>query len=122
MLDSPRWQRILNAGARSQRLLWASTGTKDPKASNILYVQALALPFTVNTMPEVTLKALAVHEEFGEALPTNTDRVLAEFAKAGIDTDAVAAQLLKEGVTSFAESWNDLLCCIASKSGVPTAV
>jgi transaldolase len=122
LLDSPRWQRILNAGARSQRLLWASTGTKDPKASNILYVQALALPFTVNTMPEVTLKALAVHEEFGEALPTNTDRVLAEFAKAGIDTDAVAAQLLKEGVTSFAESWNDLLCCIASKSGVPTAV
>ena len=122
LLDSPRWQRILNAGARSQRLLWASTGTKDPKASNILYVQALALAFTVNTMPEVTLKALAVHEEFGEALPTNTDRVLAEFAKAGIDTDAVAAQLLKEGVTSFAESWNDLLCCIASKSGVPTAV
>ena len=122
LLDSPRWQRILNAGARSQRLLWASTGTKDPKASNILYVQALALPFTVNTMPEVTLKALAVHEEFGEALPTNTDKVLAEFAKAGIDTDAVAAQLLKEGVTSFAESWNDLLCCIASKSGVPTAV
>jgi transaldolase len=122
LLDSPRWQRILNAGARSQRLLWASTGTKDPKASNILYVQALALPFTVNTMPEVTLKALAVHEEFGEALPTNTDKVLAEFAKAGIDTDAVAAQLLKEGVTSFAKSWNDLLDCIASKSGVPTAV
>ena len=122
LLDSPRWQRILNAGARSQRLLWASTGTKDPKASNILYVQALALPFTVNTMPEVTLKALAVHEEFGEALLTNTDKVLAEFAKAGIDTDAVAAQLLKEGVTSFAKSWNDLLDCIASKSGVPTAV
>jgi transaldolase len=122
LLDSPRWQRILNAGARSQRLLWASTGTKDPKASSILYVQALALPFTVNTMPEVTLKALAVHEEFGEALPTNTDKVLAEFAKAGIDTDAVAAQLLKEGVTSFAKSWNDLLDCIASKSGVPTAV
>jgi transaldolase len=68
------------------------------------------------------LKALAVHEEFGEALPTNTDKVLAEFAKAGIDTDAVAAQLLKEGVTSFAKSWNDLLDCIASKSGVPTAV
>jgi transaldolase len=122
LLDSPRWQRILNAGARSQRLLWASTGTKDPKASSILYVQALALPFTVNTMPEVTLKALAVHEEFGEALPTNTDKVLAEFAKAGIDTDAVAAQLLKEGVTSFAKSWNDLLDCITSKSGVPTAV
>jgi transaldolase len=68
LLDSPRWQRILNAGARSQRLLWASTGTKDPKASNILYVQALAKPFTVNTMPEATLKALAAeHKEFGEA-------------------------------------------------------
>jgi transaldolase len=66
LLDSPRSQRILNAGARPQRLLWASTGTKDPKASNILYVEALALPFTINTMPEATLKALAAHEEFGE--------------------------------------------------------
>jgi transaldolase len=116
LLDSPRWQRILNAGARSQRLLWASTGTKDPKASDILYVQALALPFTVNTMPEATLNALAAHEEFGEALPANADEVLAEFAKAGFDTDAVAAQLLGEGVASFAKSWNDLLACIASKS------
>ena len=106
----------MNAGARSQRLLWASTGTKDPKASDILYVQALALPFTVNTMPEATLNALAAHEEFGEALPANADEVLAEFAKAGFDTDAVAAQLLGEGVASFAKSWNDLLACIASKS------
>jgi transaldolase len=116
LLDSPRWQRILNAGARSQRLLWASTGTKDPKASDILYVEALALPFTVNTMPEATLKALAAHEEFGEALPSNTDKALAEFAKAGIDTDRVAAQLLEEGVASFAKSWNDLLSCIGAKS------
>jgi transaldolase len=116
LLDSPRWMRILNAGARSQRLLWASTGTKDPKASGILYVQALARPFTVNTMPETTLKALAEHEEFGEALPAQADEVLAEFAKAGIDTDDVAAQLLGEGVASFAKSWNDLLDCIASKS------
>jgi transaldolase len=116
LLDSSRCQRILNAGARSQRLLWASTGTKDPKASDILYVQALALPFTVNTMPEATLKALAAHEEFGEALPAQADVVLAEFAKAGIDTDAVAAQLLGEGVASFAKSWKDLLDCIASKS------
>jgi transaldolase len=116
LLDSPQWQRILNAGARSQRLLWASTGTKDPKASNILYVQALARPFTVNTMPEATLKALAAHEEFSEALPSPFDEVLAEFAKAGIDTEGVAAQLLGEGVASFAKSWKDLLDCIASKS------
>jgi transaldolase len=116
LLESPRSQRILNAGAHPQRLLWASTGTKDPKASEILYVQALAKPLTVNTMPEVTLKALADHEEFGEALPAHADEVLAEFAKAGIDTDAVAAQLLGEGVASFAKSWDDLLACIASKS------
>jgi transaldolase len=106
----------LNAGAHPQRLLWASTGTKDSKASDILYVQALALPFTVNTMPEVTLKALADHEEFGEALPAHDGKVLAEFAKAGIDTGDVAAQLLGEGVASFAQSWDDLLACIASKS------
>jgi transaldolase len=116
LLDSPRSQRILNAGARSQRLLWASTGTKDPKASNILYVEVLAFPSTINTMPETTLKALAAHEEFGEALPAHAGEVLAEFAKAGIDTDAVAAQLLGEGVASFAKSWDDLLSCIASKS------
>jgi transaldolase len=118
LLDSPRWLRILNAGARSQRLLWASTGTKDHKASDILYVQALALPFTVNTMPEATLKALAAHEEFGEAITSNAGDVLAEFAKAGINTDGVAAQLLDEGVASFAKSWNDLLDCIGSKSQV----
>jgi transaldolase len=116
LLDSPRWQRIQNAGARPQRLLWASTGTKDPKASNILYVQSLALPSTINTMPEVTLKALAAHEEFGEALLDDTGKILAEFAKAGIDTDTVSAQLLGEGVASFSKSWNDLLECIASKS------
>ena len=118
LLDSPRSQRILNAGAHPQRLLWASTGTKDPNASDILYVEALALPFTVNTMPEATLKALTAHEEFGEALPSNSGEKLAQFAKAGIDTDAVAAQLLEEGVTSFAKSWKDLLDCIASKSQV----
>jgi transaldolase len=116
LLDSPRWQRILNEGARPQRLLWASTGTKDPQASDILYVEALALPSTINTMPEATLKALAAHEELGEAPPAQADEVLAEFAKAGIDTDGVAVRLLEEGVASFAKSWNDLLDCIASKS------
>ena len=118
LLDSPRWQRILNEGARPQRLLWASTGTKDPNASDILYFKALALPSTVNTMPEATLKALSAHEDFSEALPSNPGEKLAEFAKAGIDKDAVAAQLLGEGVASFAKSWNDLLACIASKSQV----
>jgi transaldolase len=121
LLDSPRWQRILNAGARSQRLLWASTGVKDPNASQLLYVQALAKPFTVNTMPEATLKALAAHEGFGEALPGRADEVLAEFAKAGIDTDAVAAQLLGEGIESFGKSWNDLMACMASKSAAVNA-
>jgi transaldolase len=116
LLDSPRWQRILNAGARSQRLLWASTGTKDPKASDILYVEALAKPFTVNTMPEATLKALANHQGFGEALPADGDAILAEFAKAGIDIDGVATQLLGEGIASFGNSWNDLLASIASRS------
>jgi transaldolase len=116
LLDSPRWLRILNAGARSQRLLWASTGAKDPNASQLLYVQALAKPFTVNTMPEATLKALAAHEGFGEALPRRADEVLAEFAKVGIDTVAVAAQLLGEGIESFGRSWSDLMACIASKS------
>jgi transaldolase len=116
LLDSSRWQRILNAGARSQRLLWASTGAKDPNASQLLYVQALAKPLTVNTMPDATLKALAAHEGFGEAFPGNADEVLAEYAKAGIDTDAVAAQLLEEGIESFGKSWSDLMTCIASKS------
>jgi transaldolase len=116
LLDSPRWQLIENAGARPQRLLWASTGTKDSKASKILYVEALALPSTINTMPEATLNALAAHPEFDEALPMNNDKILAEFARAGIDTSVVAAQLLEEGVASFAKSWNELLDCIASKS------
>jgi transaldolase len=116
LLDSSRVQRILNAGARPQRLLWASTGTKDPHASNTLYVEALALPFTINTMPEAALKALAAHAEFGEASAQDSSKILAEFARAGIDTGAVAAQLLAEGVVSFAKSWNDLLDCIALKS------
>jgi transaldolase len=119
LLASPRWQRVYNAGARPQRLLWASTGTKDPKASDILYVKALAAPFTVNTMPEGTLKALADHGELGPILPTDggdCEEVLARFAKAGIDVDALAAQLQDEGAKAFVKSWNDLLQVIASKS------
>ena len=119
LLDSPRWQRAYNAGARPQRLLWASTGTKDPKASDILYVKALAAPFTVNTMPEATLKALAEHTELGSILPADggdCEAVLAQFAKAGIDVDALAAQLQEEGAKSFVKSWNELMGVIESKS------
>jgi transaldolase len=118
LLGSPRWERVYNLGARRQRLLWASTGTKDPKASDILYVKALAAPFTVNTMPENTLKALAAHTELGELLPADggdCEEVLAQFAKAGIDIDVLAAQLQEEGARSFAKSWNDLMSVISSK-------
>jgi transaldolase len=119
LLDSPRWQRTYNLGARPQRLLWASTGTKDPKASDVLYIKSLAAPFTVNTMPEGTLKALADHGELGASLRADGDdceEVLAQFAKAGIDIDALGAQLQEEGAKSFVQSWNDLMSVIASKS------
>ncbi|HEY1757076.1 MAG TPA: transaldolase [Bryobacteraceae bacterium] len=118
-LASPRWQRALNAGARPQRLLWASTGTKDPKASDTLYIKALASPFTVNTMPEGTLKALADHGEVGAILPADGgdgEARLAEFAKAGIDVIALATQLQQEGAKSFVASWTELLSVIESKS------
>jgi len=119
LLDSPRGERVYNAGARPQRLLWASTGTKDPKASDILYVKALAAPFTVNTMPEATLKALAEHTELGAILPADggdCEELLAEFAKAGIDIDALASQLQDEGAKSFVKSWTELMEAIESKS------
>jgi transaldolase len=119
LLGSPRWQRIYNAGARPQRLLWASTGTKDPAASDVLYIKALAAPFTVNTMPEATLKALAEHNELGSILPADggdCEEVLAEFAKAGINIEALAAELQDQGANSFTKSWNDLMVGIASKS------
>jgi transaldolase len=119
LLTSPRWQRIYNAGARPQRLLWASTGTKDPQASDVLYVKALAAPYTVNTMPEATLKALAEHRELGTIIPPDggdCEQVLAEFAQAGIDVDGLAARLQDEGAKSFVKSWNELMAVIASKS------
>jgi transaldolase len=118
LLDSPRWQRLLNAGARAQRLLWASTGTKDPEASDVLYIQSLAAPFTVNTMPEGTLKAFAEHGEIGALLPADGgdgEEMLARFAAAGIDSDALAARLQEDGANAFVNSWNDLLACIRSK-------
>ena len=119
LLASPRWQRIFNAGARPQRLLFASTGTKDPKASDVLYIRALAAPFTVNTMPEGTLKAFADHGDLGEIMPADggdSSAVLDEFAAAGIDVDTLAAKLQDEGATSFVKSWNDLLNVISSKT------
>jgi transaldolase len=119
LLASDRWRRLLNFGARSQRLLWASTGTKDPKASDVLYVKSLAAPHTVNTMPENTLKALADHGEVGAMLPRdggNAEAELAEFNKAGIDINALADQLQREGADAFVKSWDDLLACIADKS------
>jgi transaldolase len=119
LLSSPRWQRVYNLGARPQRLLWASTGTKDPKASDVLYIKSLAAPFTVNTMPEGTLKALADHGELGASLPADggdCEEVLAQFAKAGIDIDGLGTQLQDEGAKSFVKSWNDLMDVIASKS------
>jgi transaldolase len=119
LLGSARWHRAANAGARAQRLLWASTGTKDPHASDILYVKALAAPFTVNTMPESTLKAFGDHGEVANPMAADgadAEAVLANFAKAGVDVDALAARLQDEGAKSFVESWSDLLARIDSKS------
>ena len=119
LLASPRFQRAANAGARAQRLLWASTGTKDPKASDTLYVEALAAPFTVNTMPEGTLKAFADHGKPAAALAADggdSQAIMAGFAKAGIDVGALAIRLQDEGAASFVKSWNDLMSCIELKS------
>jgi transaldolase len=118
LLISPRWMRAYNFGARPQRLLWGSTGTKSPKASDILYIKELAAPFTVNTMPEKTLIAFADHGKLGEILSADggdCEEVLAKFVNAGIDIDALANQLQEEGVESFAKSWNELMTVIDSK-------
>ncbi|HUO31825.1 MAG TPA: transaldolase [Bryobacteraceae bacterium] len=117
LLASENWRRAYNFGARPQRVLWASTGTKDPKASATLYVDALATPFTVNTMPDGTLQALAAKTEVG-ALSASDDgsEMLARFAAAGINVDALAAELQDQGAKSFVNSWNDLMAVIDSKS------
>jgi transaldolase len=119
VLSSPRWQRIYNAGARPQRLLWASTGTKDPAASDFLYVKSLAAQFTVNTMPEGTLKALADHGDIGTLLRADggdCEEVVARFVAAGIDLYALAGQLQNEGAKAFVKSWNDLMTVISAKT------
>jgi transaldolase len=119
MLASSRFRRAANEGARAQRLLWASTGVKDPKAPDTLYVEKLAAPFTINTMPEETLKAFADHGKLAGILAATgntSEAVLADFAKAGINIGGLAVQLQNEGAASFAKSWNDLLASIRSKS------
>jgi transaldolase len=117
LLGSDRWRRACNFGARPQRLLWASTGTKDPAAPDDLYVAALAAPFTVNTMPEATLKAFADHGKIESALSSNNDfeGALAKFASHDIDVGALAARLQDEGAKTFVKSWTDLMDVIASK-------
>jgi transaldolase len=118
LLDSERFQRLANEGVRPQRLLWASTGTKDPDASDTLYIEALAAPFTVNTMPEKTLHAFADHGEVGEPLAADggdAEETLAAFADAGIDVDELAARLQKEGAETFSKSWGELLDTLAKQ-------
>jgi transaldolase len=118
VLDSDRFQRLANRGARPQRLLWASTGTKDPHDSDVLYITSLAAPHTINTMPEATLLAFANHGEIGPMLTAdggNADEVLARFARAGVDVSALAADLQADGAKSFVASWNELMAGITSK-------
>ncbi|MBK8740198.1 MAG: transaldolase [Betaproteobacteria bacterium] len=119
LLASKRWRTLAGSGALPQRLLWASTGTKDPAASDTLYIQALAAPDTINTMPEKTLLAFADHGKVNDALPAdggNAETVLAEFTREDVDDEALAADLQREGTSAFAKSWSDLMRCIASKT------
>jgi transaldolase len=119
LLDSDRWQRLENEGARPQRFLFASTGPKDPTASDVLYVEGLAAPDSINTMPDATLNAFADHGEVGEPLPADGGepaRSLPQFSDAGIDLAALAARLQREGAAAFDKSWHDMLDTIESKS------
>jgi transaldolase len=118
LLTSSRWTRLYSAGAWPQRLLWASTGVKDLSASRVLYVQALAAPFTINTMPEATLRALAEETQLGSMMAGDggdCEEVLTKFTAAGIDINALAERLQDEGTKSFAKSWSSLMAVIASK-------
>jgi transaldolase len=118
LLDSPRWRKLAAAGARPQRLLWASTGTKDPDASDTLYIEALVAPDTINTMPDKTLSAFADHGQIKGMLPADggdAERVLAEFTRIGVDDAALAEQLQREATASFDKSWRGLMECIAAK-------
>jgi transaldolase len=119
LLNSPRSRELVATGGRPQRLLWASTGTKDPQASDVLYIEALAAPDTINTMPDATLFAFADHGELRGTMAEDggdAESVLAEFGKAGVDVTALAADLQREGAEAFVKSWKGLLECIGSKS------
>jgi transaldolase len=119
LLDSERWLRLANAGARPQRLLWASTGTKDATASDVLYIKALAAPFTINTIPDKTLLAFADHGSVGELMAADggdAEEMIAKFSKAGIDYDKLGTDLQREAAESFVKDWNEMLASIASKS------
>jgi len=119
LLESSRWRKLAEAGALPQRLLWGSTGTKDPAAPDIMYIEALAAPDTINTIPEKTLHAFADHGQVKDLMPRDggdAEDVLAEFSRAGVDVGELAAELQREGAEAFDKSWNDLMECIGSKS------
>ena len=119
LLDSDRWQRLANYGARPQRVLWASTGTKDPRASDYLYIRALASPNTVNTMPESTLLKFGEHGTLGRVLSAgggDAEETIMKISRLGVDMDALGAQLQKEGAESFVKSWNEMMDVVANKA------
>lgn len=121
LLAAPRWRKLAASGARPQRLLWASTGTKDPAAPDVLYVEALAAPDTIDTIPEKTLLAFAEHGKAGKVLPADegyAEGVIAEFTREGVNDEALAADLQREGTEAFAKSWRNLISRIVSKSEV----
>ena len=124
LMDSERWQRLKNSGARMQRLLWASTSTKDPKAPDDLYLHCLGAPFTVNTVPEGTLRAFYDHGHVGKSMPMDggdSAATLREFTEAGVDLDALAARLQSDAAKGFVDSWNDLMAHIDEQSAALSA-
>jgi transaldolase len=121
LMDSARWQRLANAGARVQRLLWASTGTKDPDSPDTMYIDGLRAPHTINTMPESTLRAFDDHGRVGEPIAVDggdAEATLAQFGSAGVDVDALAATLQSQGARNFVKSWDDLLTRIDNQLAV----
>lgn len=119
LLASLRWEKLAAAGARPQRLLWASTGTKDPAVPDTLYIEALAAPDTINTLPEKTLLAFADHGKVRDVLPPDegyAEAVIEEFNREGINDETLAADLQRQGAEAFAKSWHDLMSCLESKS------